>query len=318
MAIYLSEQDVRQVLTMPIALEQVERAFSDRALGLSFDIPRQRTKLAGGHQHILQAAAPPLNVVGYKAYYIKPGRSRSSLVHLIDKEDGRLEAIVEADWMGTLRTGASTGIAAKYLARQAAGVLGLFGYGRHAATQLDAVSRVRRLTEVKVFGRDATRTRAFCTEFEQRLGIPVGPATPEHTVRGSDMIVVMTKSAEPLFDGNWLEPGQFVAAAGSNALDKREIDLATAERADLIVVDSRDVARNECGDLLSAVEAGIVHIDTLPDLGEIVAGRRTGRTDDNQVILYESHGMGIQDLYTAARVLDLARARGLGTALPMA
>lgn len=318
MALYLSESDVRQVLTMPIALEQVERGFSARARGQAFDVARQRTRLPGGHLHILQAAAPELNVVGYKAYYVKPDKSRSSLVHLINREQGNLEAIIEADWMGMMRTGASTGLAAKYLAREDAGVIGLFGYGRHAMTQLDAVCRVRKVREVKVFGRNTERVAAFCADMSPKVGAALRPAaTRADTVRGSDMIIIMTRSAEPLFDGRWLEPGQFVSAAGSNAIDRREIDLETARRADVIVVDSRDTARGECGDLLSAYEAGLIHWDTLPDLGEVIAGLKPGRSNDRQVVLYESHGMGLQDVYTGARVLELARAKGLGVLLPM-
>jgi ornithine cyclodeaminase len=314
MTIYLSEDDIRQVLTMPIALEQVERAFADRTLGKALDVPRHRARQPGGHLHILQAAAPELNVIGYKAYYIKPGKSHSSHVHLLNHQQGTLDAILEADFMGRMRTGAATGVAAKYLARKNAKVLGLFGYGRHATTQLEAVSLVRQLSEVKVFGRNTERVQAFCDEMSAKLGIKIRPArSREETVRGSDMVVVMTKSAEPLFDGNWVEPGQFIAAAGVNALDKKEIDLATVKRADLVVVDSREVAQGESGDLLSATESGWLHWENVPDLGEVITGRRPGRTDDLQVTLYESHGMGLQDIYTGARVLELARAKGLGS-----
>ncbi|HEY4374813.1 MAG TPA: ornithine cyclodeaminase family protein [Burkholderiales bacterium] len=322
MVLYLSEADIRAVLTMDVALEQVERAFTARAKGEAVDVARVRTRMPGAHLHILQAGAPELNTVGYKAYYIKPDKSRSSLVNLFDREEGNLEAILEADWMGMMRTGAATGVAAKYLAKKNARVLGLFGYGRHAKTQLEAVSRVRPLSEVKVFGRNTERVQAFCAEMGPRLKLNVRPAASrEETVRGSDMIVVMTRASEPLFDGRWLEPGQFVAAAGSNALDRREVDLETVKRANPVVVDSRDVAENECGDLLPAWEAGLIDWRTLPDLGDIIIGRHRGRAAGNdgeqQVILYESHGMGLQDIYTGARVLQLARERGLGTGLPI-
>lgn len=318
MVLYLSEDDVRAVLTMDIALEQVERGFIARAKGEAVDVARVRTRMPGAHLHILQAGAPELNAVGYKAYYIKPDKSRSSLVNLFNREEGNLEAILEADWMGMQRTGASTGIAANYLAKKDAKVLGLFGYGRHAKIQLEAVSKVRALTEVKVFGRNTERAQAFCAEMGPKLGLNVRPAASrEETVRGSDMIVIMTRAAEPLFDGKWLEPGQFVAAAGSNALDRREVDLETVKRANPVVVDSREVAQNECGDLLPAYEAGIIDWATLPDLGDIIIKRRGGRENDQQIILYESHGMGLQDIYTGHRVLALARERGLGTPLPI-
>jgi ornithine cyclodeaminase/alanine dehydrogenase-like protein (mu-crystallin family) len=314
---YLAEADVRAVLSMDVALQQVERGFDARGRGRAFDVPRERARLPGGHLHIVQAAAPELNLIGYKAYYIKPGKSRTSLIHLIDVEQGNLVAIVEADWLGQMRTGASTGVAAKYLAKPNASVLGLFGYGRHALTQLQAVSKVRNLTEVRVFGRDSARVQAFCAEQSQALGTNVRAAqSREDAVRGVDMVVVMTRASEPLFDGAWLEPGHFVAAAGSNALDRREVDLETTRRADLIVVDSREVAQRESGDLLPAYEAGLLHWQNLTDLGEVVAACRPGRQSEADVILYESHGMGLQDVYTAARVLELATAQGLGSDLP--
>lgn len=315
---YLSEADIRSVLTMPIALERVEQAFVDRARGLAFDIPRRRTRQPGGHLHIVQGAAPEINTIGYKAYYVRAGHGRTFLVHLMNHAEGCLEAMLEGEWMGRIRTGAATGVAAKYLAREDASVVGLFGYGPHAMTQLEAVCAVRRISAVKVFGRDGDRAQHFCTEASARLATEVRPAgSREETVRGSDIIVTMTRADQPLFDGAWVEPGQFIAAAGANALNRRELDLATVRRADVIVVDSVEVAADECGDLLAGVEAGLIYWENIPTLGDIIVGRWPGRTTPEQVTLYESHGMALQDLYTGRRVLDLAIERGLGTELPI-
>jgi len=315
---YLSEADIRAVLTMPIAIDRVEQAFVDRAHGRAFDIPRRRTRQPGGHLHILQGAAPEINTIGFKAYYLRPDRSRTFLVHLIDHAQGNLEAMLEGDWMGQMRTGAATGVAARYLAREDAAVVGLFGSGRHAVTQLEAVCAVRRITEVKVFGRNAERVRSFCDEMAPKVNTLVRPASSrEETVRGSDIIVTMTRSEEPLFDGALLEPGQFIAATGANALNRREIDLTTVRRCDLITVDSVEVAMGECGDLLAGVEAGIIYWENIPTMGDVIVGRHPGRTAADQITLYESHGMALQDLYTGRRVLELARERGLGIDLPI-
>ncbi len=315
---YLSEADIRSVLTMPIALERVEQAFVDRARGKAFDIPRRRTRQPGGHMHIVQGAAPEINTIGYKAYYVRADRSRSFLVHLLDHAQGNLDAILEAEWMGQMRTGAATGVAAKYLSRSDASVLGLFGSGRHAVTQLEATCAVRDIREVKVFGRNADRVKAFCDEMSARVAARVRPAlSREETVRGSDIIVTMTRATEPLFDGAWLEPGQFIAATGANALNRRELDLASVKRADVIVVDSVQVAEGECADLMAGFEAGIIYWENIATLGDVIVGRRPGRTLPEQVTLYESHGMALQDLYTGRRVLELATAKGLGTLLPM-
>ncbi|MBO1114623.1 ornithine cyclodeaminase family protein [Bordetella petrii] len=315
---YLSEDDVRQLLTMQDAITQVERAFTARAQGKAFDVPRVRTRQPGGHLHILQAAAPELDFIGYKAYYIQPDKSRTSLLHLINMSQGNLAAIIQSDWLGQIRTGAATAVALRTLARKNAGVLGLFGSGRHAQTQLEAACAACALSEVKVFGRDAQRVLAFCDKMAKQTGIEVRPArSREETVRGSDIILTITRSSEPLFDGRWLEPGQCIAAVGSNALDRREIDLQTVRRADLIVADSVQVAQRESGDLLGAYENGLIYWENLADLGQVLAGHRPGRVSDEQVILFESHGMALQDIYAGARILELAHGRGLGLDLPI-
>ncbi|WP_454689749.1 ornithine cyclodeaminase family protein [Achromobacter aloeverae] len=318
MTLYLNESDVRQLLGMSRAVEEVERAFSAHGRGQAVDIPRRRTRQPGGHLHILQAAAPEIGVIGYKAYYNKPGKPLNTLLHLLNHAQGHTEAIIESDWLGRIRTGAATGVAARYLAREDARVLGLFGYGRHARTQLQAVCTVRDIDEVKVFGRNQDAVRAFCDEMSQQVPARVRPAqSREETVRGSDIIVTMTRAFEPLFDGHWLEPGQFIAATGSNALDRREIDTETVRRADVIVVDSREVAQGECGDLLPAYENGLIYWEHLADMGGVVSGRWPGRTSDAQITLFESHGMALQDLYAGAAVLAAARERGMGVPLPM-
>jgi ornithine cyclodeaminase len=127
---------------------------------------------------------------------------------------------------------------------------------------------------------------------------------------------VITTSATPVLEGDWLDPGVHVNAAGSNALIRRELDEAAVRRAGLVCVDSRAVAIRECGDLLPLIEKGRIHEGQLVELGEVVAGLRPGRTDSGQVTLFESHGMAIQDLAVAQRLFAMATERGMGTRLP--
>jgi ornithine cyclodeaminase len=151
-----------------------------------------------------------------------------------------------------------------------------------------------------------------------RLGVPMRVADgAADAVKGAHIVNVITKAAEPVLRGEWLEPGQHVNAAGSNALARREIDLAAVGRCGHVVVDSRGTARNECGDLLPAVEAGLLDWDRLPELGEVIAGRVRGRGSRDEITLYESHGMGLQDLYVAERLVAMARERKLGMDLPI-
>ncbi len=314
---YVRENDVERILAMPTAIELAERAFRDRAAGEAFDTPRQRTRQPGGHLHVLQGAAPRLNVIGFKAYYTRP-TARTFLVTLINLETGRLEALIEAERLGLMRTGGATGVATRLLAREDASVVACFGSGRHAVTQLEAVCAVRPIRGARVFGRDRDRLERFCEVASQSLGIDVRPAASRaEALSGAHIINVVTRSDTPVFEGARLEPGQHINAVGSNALSRREIDLETVRRSDVIVVDSVDVARGECGDLLPAIELGLIHWEHIADLGDVLLGRRAGRTSSRQITLFESHGMGLLDLYASKYVLDVAGREGLGVDLPI-
>lgn len=284
----------------------------ERARGQAVDIPRQRTRIPQGTLNILQGAAPLAGVVGYKAYYATPHGSHSH-VYLYDAESGAPLAILEASHFNVVRTGAATGVATRHLARGNAAVVGQIGAGRIGAGQLEAVCSVRPVRGARIYARTRDKLEAFCQTMSEKLGIEVVPAdSAEAAVRGADIVNVITQSATPVLLGACLGPGQHVNAAGSNQLTRRELDIAAVRCCEPIVVDSRETARKECGDLLPLVEAGFAYWDALPELGEIAAGLRPGRTSDEQVTLYESHGMAIQDLYVAAKVLELAHARGLG------
>jgi len=315
---YLAESDIKQLITMPVALECVEQALRARALGDAIDVPRARIHLPTGTQHVLQAAAPVLKSVGFKYYYTTP-QGKTFFVHLINTESGRLEAIIEAVWMSMVRTGAASGVATDHLAAKDASVVGQIGAGFQGIGQLEAVCRVRKIRAARVFARNRDRLQAFCSSMSQKIGIEVTAApSAEAAVRGAHVVNIITKSAEPVLKGEWLESGQHVNAAGSNALSRRELDDAAVKQCDVIAVDSRGTARNECGDLLPSVEKGWRRWDSLPELGEIIAGTARGRSSPADITLYESHGMGILDIWVGAKMLELARARGIGTDLPIA
>lgn len=312
MAIFLSEADVRQLLTMDLALEAVEAAHRAHGEGRVIDIPRQRTRVPTASLHILQGALPDEGVMGYKAYTASRGGARF-LVHLFDAANGRLLAVIEADHLGMMRTGAAGGLAVRLLAREEASVAGVFGAGWQAQSQIEALCRVRPVRRVKLYSRDPDRRRAAAADFSRRFGVEVVPAdSPEQVVRGSDVVVTITTSAVPVFEGAWLEEGCHVNAAGANALIRRELDETAVRRAAVVCVDSRATALAESGDLLPALEKGRLHSGQLVELGEIVAGIRHGRQEDSDITLFESQGMSIQDLALANRLVRLAGERGLG------
>ncbi|HEV7820406.1 MAG TPA: ornithine cyclodeaminase family protein [Burkholderiales bacterium] len=314
---YINEAEVAQILTMAKTVELVETALKARADGRAIDVPRVRARAPAGTQHILQAAAPDLKLIGYKAYYSNPGKGSRYHVHLIDTDSGNLVAMIEASHLGMVRTGAASGVATKYMARENASTVGMIGAGKQAVGQLEAVCAVRKIHSAKVFSRKSEKARDFCAAMSGRLGIKMEAVTsaPE-AVHGVDIINVITKASNPVLLGEWLEPGQHINAAGSNALTRRELDELAVKRS-RVVVDSRGTARNECGDLLPLVETGKLDWDALPELGELITGRLAGRNSREEISLYESHGMGIQDIYTGHYILGVARANNIGIDLPI-
>lgn len=316
MALYLNEQEVGSVLDMPMAIDAVEQVMAEHARGEAVDYPRQRVRLRGMMTHMLQGGVPSLNLSGYKVYTSTKAGARF-WVHLFDATSGAPVAVLEADRLGMMRTGAAGGVAARWLAREDARIAGVFGAGWQAEGQVMALCAVRPLAQVRVFARHRDRLEAFCSRMSALTGCAVVPAeSAEETVREADIVVTVTTASKPLFEAEWLASGAHINAAGSNSLARRELSEATVRRADVICVDARDTALREAGDLLPALEKGHTRPGLWVELGEVVTGCRPGRVADGQITLFESQGMAIQDIAVAARVLSRARENGLGAQLP--
>ncbi|WP_306476984.1 ornithine cyclodeaminase family protein [Methyloversatilis sp.] len=316
MALYLTESDVRQVLTLQDALSAVEDAHRWHATGEAIDTPRARSRTPTSALHMLHGAVLPLGVIGYKSYTTSREAARF-WVHLFDATTGRALAVLEADYLGMMRTGATGGLAARLLSNPASKVAAVFGAGWQAQSQIAALCAVREVDDIQVFARKRDKLEAFCTEQTARLGRRVRPAaSAEEMVKSADILVTITTASEPLFDGRWLKPGAHVTAAGSNALIRREIDETVIRRAAVVAVDSRATALRESGDLLPALEKGRLAEYGMVELGELLNGMRPGRQADDHITLFESQGMAIQDLTLATRLLEKARMAGLGRELP--
>lgn len=316
MAIYLNESEVSGLLEMPGVVDAVETVMAAHARGEVVDLPRQRVRLPGTITHLLQGGVPAVNLTGFKVYTSSGGRARF-WVHLFDAGNGDPVAVLEADRLGMMRTGAAGALGAKWLARPDARVAGVFGAGWQAEGQILALAVTTRVEVIKVFARNRDNLEAFCRRMASATGREVVAAdSAEQTVRGSDVVVTITTSPKPLFDGDWLEPGAHITAAGSNSLARQELSEAALRRVDVIAVDARDTALREAGDLLPLLEKGRTHAGRWVELGEVIAGIRPGRSDAAQITLFESQGMAIQDIAVAARVLAQARLRGIGTELP--
>lgn len=318
MALFLAEADIAGLLTMPMAIQAVEEALVQLARGEALDLPRERLRSSSTSLQLMSAAVPSENAIGYKVYTVSAGVARF-LVQLYDTRDGRLLAILEAAGMGAMRTGAASALATRLLARPDAAVLGVIGSGKQAAAQIEGVCAVRRVREIKVYSRRRDRLLAFCEAMTARTGLAVLAAdSAEQAVRGSDIVCTVTSSATPVLQADWLAPGTHLNAAGSNLLSRREIGEDTLERCALIVVDSRETARKEAGDLLPLVEKGLLHWSRLTELGQLAAGLAPGRRTADEITCFESLGLAVQDITLAARLLALARRQGAGVELPLA
>jgi alanine dehydrogenase len=315
MPILIREEDVIELLTVEESIASVEEAFRLHGLGQADNQPRQTPRLPNISLHVM-AGAISEEGLGLKAYTIAREGVRS-VVLLWNQETGELQAIIEAGKLGQMRTGAATGVATKYLARADASTVGILGTGRQASSQLQAICAVRPIERVWVYSPTPEHRRRFADEMSGLLGISVeAAAAPRDVVAEADIVVTITKSAQPVFDGHWLEQGTHINAAGSNRVEAREIDAETVRRAGCIAIDDRRQGRSESGDLVSAVQDGITSWDQVVELGEIVSNRATGRSDPRDITLFESLGIAIEDVAVARRIYAKAVERGAGEALP--
>lgn len=317
MTLFLREADVSQLLTMKDAIAAVEEATRAQGLGLAVNRPRQRLRSGRSVLQMMPASIGPMEVAGWKAY--GGGRTGGQMrVFLFSTETGEFKAIIEGNRLGQMRTGAASGVATKYQARANATTVGMYGSGNQARTQLEAVCQVRPIKSAKVYSRNAENRVAFAKEMSDYLKIDVVPVDqPEAVCKGSAIVITITNSRDPVLKGEWLEPGTHINAAGGNALIRAEIDGEAVRRAEIITVDDLEQAKQESGDLMQAVERGIVNWEQLVELGKVVCGRMPGRTSEEQITLFESHGLALWDVAAGEAVYRLAKQRGVGTELPM-
>src|SRR5262245_45570880 len=311
----LTEEDVRHVLTMDMALEAVEQALRKMALEEAHNIPRARCQTDHAWLHLMGGEAKTLGVMGYKAY----ATSRKGAhfhVGLFDGKSGSLTALLQADYLGQVRTGAASGVATQYMARPDAQEVGLFGSGKQARTQLLAVCKVRTIRRVQVYSPNEERRGAFADEMSKLCHCEVVPVPrPEMAAEDKDIIITATNSREPVLNGHWVAEGTHLNVIGSSFLGKAEVDAVAVRRCESIVVDSKDQARIEAGDFVQALEEGSIHWADVHELGQVVVGRYTGRAHSQDVTMFKSLGIALEDIAVAARVVAKAQTAGVGKLL---
>jgi ornithine cyclodeaminase/alanine dehydrogenase-like protein (mu-crystallin family) len=314
--LYLTEADVRATLTMGDALRLLDGAARAQAEGRADNRPRQRAHLPGAVIQNLTAAYG--EHMGHKTYTIAYKGRGARFWYTLFAASGEMLALMEADSLGQIRTGAASGLATKVLAREDVRTLAVIGTGWQAHSQLEAVCAVRPIERVRVYGRDPERRRAFCAEMGAKVGLPVEPAaSAREAVADAEVICTMTSSATPVLEGAWLHEGAHVNAAGSNRPNAQEIDVETVRRAAVVAVEDVAQAKVESGDLRAANETAGWDWNYVTRLSDIVAGHALGRTGDEQITLFESLGIGLWDLAVAIHVYDACVAQGRGKRLPI-
>ena len=318
MTLHIDESEVKALFTMPLAIEAVEAVSKRQAAGEVLVHPRRRFELPeGAFFHHMAAADVPGQFVATKQYTYVAGKLKF-LVCLFSTERGELLALIEADVLGQLRTGAASGVATKYLAQKDASTAGIVGTGGQAKTQLEAIAAVRKLSSVKAYGRDVAKREMFAQEMSARLGIAVR-AVDSAAEATSDVAIICaaTTASQPVVLGESVSAGTHINAIGANHMRKRELDAATVAKCSRIFVDNIEQSRQEAGDLVLGFAGHEQRWDTVRELSSLVAGICPGRTDPSQITLFKSNGIAAWDLAAAVCVYKQAKERRVGRELPL-
>jgi ornithine cyclodeaminase/alanine dehydrogenase-like protein (mu-crystallin family) len=322
---FLSAEDVRKTLPMAEAIEAVKEAFVQLS-GNEAIVPL-RTPMAlpdaDAGALFMPVYLPGCGQIGLKTVTLFPENPRKALpvIHalflIMDGRDGRPLAVMDAEHLTALRTGAASGLATDLLARQQARSVAVLGAGVQGRTQLEAVCEVRPIEKAYAIDVDRGKAEAFAREMSDELSIPVEAAEKEEALPLCDVLCTATPARRPVFSDRLLKPGVHINAVGSYRPETREVPEETVARA-RVIVDSRTACLAEAGDLIQPIEAGLIdeeHVGT--EIGEIAAGTRQGRTSEDQVTLFKSVGNAVQDLATASRALARAEQLGLGAEIPL-
>ena len=309
MPLYLTENDVAELLSSADAVEAIEACFRRMAAGGVENRPRYRLGLEEGRLAVMAASDLELGYAGAKVY--AAFRDGARFVVLLFRADApELVAVLEADKLGQLRTGAASGVAAGHLARDGARSLGIIGCGWQAESQVAAIrAALPDLEQVVAYCRTAERLRAFCEEYGAE------PGESHQDPAACDVVVTVTGSPDPVLRGEWLRPGALVCAVGANDGRRRELDNVVLERAAFVCCDSLDEARLESADLIEPVESGVLDWLEVHELQEVVAGEIAGRQSADDIVVFKSNGLAAWDVAVAATVLERARAAGVGREL---
>lgn len=311
MTLLLNEADTRQVVSMADTIELVDAALRAKARGEATNHPRVRAQAGRCGLNVLTAAYPGVGYYAVRAYSTGGPGAANTLI-LYSAADASPVAVISVRWLSLVRTGAASGVATRCLARTDARIAAFIGTGRQAFGQLDAVRQVRALSEVRCYAPTREHAEKLAAAAAEHGIAATATATAAEAVRGADIVTVTTSARAIALEGAWLTPGTHVNAVGANWSTNRELDAAAVLRADLIAVDDVENAHGECGDVLPLIASGELTWDRLHDLGAILNGDTPGRPAPDAITLFESQGLGLEDVAVCAVAYERARAAGLG------
>ena len=310
--LFITESEVEQLITVPDCIEALTNLFRCEVPGNSGNHSRRRFMVPKGVFHFMEAFDLGLGRAAMKVYTSYRPATRF-LVLLWDTESGDLLAQIEGNKLGQIRTGAATGVATQYMARDTAEVLAVFGAGWQAETQITAVAAVRRLKRILIYSRTEATRSDFAKKIEKQTGIStIAVNSPDEAIKDADIVVTATTSRTPVFDGYLIKPGTHVNAVGANILQRAEVDKTFVGRCGTIVVDSIEQAKLEAGDLVQAIDGGSLRWEQVVELQDVVSGRAKGRNHEDEITLFKSNGIALEDLAAASLIYDRAEARGVG------
>ena len=317
MPLLLTDKEVNELMSMPQCIDTVEDAFRQVGEGKAWNRPRSRIRMPRGFHHLMAGYLADSEVFGVKTYTSFRAGTRF-ITMLYDANNGDLLATLQGGRIGQMRTGAVSAIGTKYMSRENSVNVGMIGAGFQARGQIEGICAVRKIKSVKVFDQSLEFAEKMTQEMSVQLGVDMNVVpTAEEAVSDVDIVITMTTSRAPVLLGEWLKPGQHINAAGSNHWIRQEVDDNVIKIADRIVVDSKEDAQIEAGDLLFPIERGRVMWSGIHELSDLVVGHLKGRESDEEITLLESQGIALSDIAAANFVYQRAKEQGLGLELPM-
>ncbi len=318
----LSEKEVRGLLHIEELIDVLEQAHIQFSTGkavmpvrLVVPLPQIKGRLTSMPAYLSEGSALGMKVVTY--FQDNPGQGLAAIlatIALYSTETGKLLVLMDGSYITAIRTACASAVATKALANPETPVLGILGAGTQARAHIRALCKVRKIARVKVFSQSGKSAELLKKELESEVGVEIEPvSTAIEAVRATDLLATVTTAKDPILSADWLKPGVHINAVGSHRPDIREIDGATIKGAKL-VVDSRAAIKSECGDILLAIREGAIAEDHVTaEIGEVLTGSKPGRVSTEEITLYKSVGIALQDVATAQLVYRKALDHKVGT-----